>query len=144
MQTEEVYIETQLESIMKRYLQDKKNCGSIYHSRRYVLVESKNVSSYLNDIKTELYNEINLYSEKQIKDKFKKIRTYSPKIIYIDLMNWYKEYLEDTTGIPIKDIPSPTKLSIEQIKEFMVYILLVEVVYDDYVERIKTMFGGFT
>ena len=37
------------------------------------------------------------------------------------------------------------EISIEQIKEFMVYILLVEVICKNtYVDRVKTMFGGFT
>ncbi len=144
MQTEEIYFESKLESILVKYLQDNKNCGNIWKSIKYVKEETKDSSSYLNDIKKELRNEIDLYSEEQIKDKYKNIRNYSPKIIYIDLKKWYNEYLRDTTGIKMKDIPSPTKLSIEQIKEFMVYICLVEVVCDNYVERVKEMFGGFT
>lgn len=144
MQTEEIYFESKLESILVKYLQDNKNSGTIWKSIKYVTEETKDPSSYLNDIKKELRNEIDLYSEEQIKDKYKNIRNYSPKIIYIDLKKWYNEYLQDTTGIKIKDIPSPTKLSIEQIKEFMVYICLVEVICDNYVERVKEMFGGFT
>ena len=55
------------------------------------------------------------------------IRIYVKEgIFYTDCMRWFKQYYRDINGIKIKDIPSPTKFTIEHIKDFIVYVCLIE------------------
>lgn len=87
------------------------------------------------------YERLSELPDEQIINYYKSCFSYSPHIIFKDLVDRFVDYSKSRGKNIVPKIFKKTLNNIDIIKAFLAYILVVEVVMGDYFNRIQELFG---